>query len=69
VNRVLGSSWPECVLRFRLGEPQARRLVPDESGAEWWYYDADPGYLQVTVEGGILRSWTRCESCKRWYEN
>ena len=69
VNRVIASSYPECVVLFSLGEPQARRLVPDDSGAEWWYYDRDPGYLQLTVEGGLLRSWTRCGSCKRWYEN
>ncbi len=57
------------MIRFALGEPQARRPVPNASGAEWWYYDRDPGYLQLTLEQGRLTSWNRCESCRRWYDN
>lgn len=69
VNRVIAPNYPECVIRFSLGEPQARREVPNVSGSEWWYYDRDPGYLQLTLEEGHLTSWRRCETCRRWYEN
>lgn len=69
VHRVIAPDYPECVIRLALGEPRARRPVPNTSGAEWWYYDRDPGYLQLTLERGRLTSWNRCESCRRWYEN
>jgi hypothetical protein len=69
VNRVIAPDYPECVVRFALGDPQARREVPNGSGSEWWYYDREPGYLQITMEEGRLTSWKRCETCRRWYEN
>ena len=69
VHRVIAPDYPECVIVFSLGDPQARREVPNDSGSEWWYYDRDPGYLQLTLEEGRLTSWKRCESCRRWYEN
>jgi hypothetical protein len=67
LNRVIVSGYTECVVVHMLGEPRARRPVADLPGTEQWYYDRDPGYLEVTLEDGVVRSWTRCESCGRWY--
>ena len=56
-----------CVVLHMLGEPRARRPVADLPGTEHWYYDREPGYLEVTLTDGVVSSWTRCESCGRWY--
>jgi hypothetical protein len=67
VNRVVVPGYPECVIRHVLGEPQGRKQIPDLPDSEWWFYDRDPGYLQVTIANGQLASWSRCSGCKRWY--
>ena len=68
LGRVILPGYPECVLVHVLGEPRARRPVPRLPGVEWWFYDRDPGYLQLTVEDGRLASWSRCDGCPRFYE-
>ena len=67
LDRVIVAGYPECVVVFMLGEPRARRPVADVPGTEQWYYDRNPGYLEVTMTDGVLASWSRCESCGRWY--
>jgi hypothetical protein len=67
LDRVIVAGYPECAVVFMLGEPRARRPVMDLPGAEQWYYDRDPGYLEVTMKDGTIASWSRCSSCRRWY--
>jgi hypothetical protein len=67
LDRVIVAGYPECAVIFMLGEPRARRPVADLPGTEQWYYDRDPGYLEVTMKDGTIASWSRCTSCGRWY--
>ena len=69
VNKVVVPNYPECVVRHLLGEPAARKPDAADPGSELWFYDRDPGYLQLTIANGRLSTWSRCGPCKRWYKD